>query len=244
VSDVNALDEIWASGLRNPWRFSFDRLTGDMWIGDVGQNLWEEIDFEPFTSTGGLNYGWRCYEGNEGYNLTDCGPIENYTFPVFELTHSPHCSVTGGFVYRGLLYPELAGHYLFTDFCSGEFFSLTPDGFGGFQSESLGVLQGNCVTFGEATNGELYVAAYGGGTIYKIQEDTLGDLHTGDVNADGVLSSEDAQLAFLITLSSYIPNLQEELSADCDGNGTVSSGDAQNIFLGALHLASCLDPII
>jgi glucose/arabinose dehydrogenase len=81
-------DEIWSIGLRNPWRFSFDSQNGDMWIGDVGQNTWEEIDYQPASSTGGENYGWRCYEGLEGYNTTNCDPQSTYVDPVAQLSHS------------------------------------------------------------------------------------------------------------------------------------------------------------
>ncbi|HEC60847.1 MAG TPA: glucose dehydrogenase, partial [bacterium] len=113
-----ACDEIWATGLRNPWRFSFDTLTGDLYIGDVGQNDWEEIDFQPASSNGNENYGWRCYEGNHPYNTSGCGPPSNYTFPIFEFNLSGNnCSVIGGYVYRGSQYPAMYGHYLLTDYC-------------------------------------------------------------------------------------------------------------------------------
>jgi hypothetical protein len=81
---VDGLDEIWAYGLRNPWRWSFDRLTGDLWIGDVGQNKWEELDFQAASSSGGENYGWRCYEGNHTYNTSLCDLSASYVFPIFE----------------------------------------------------------------------------------------------------------------------------------------------------------------
>ncbi len=167
-------DEIWASGLRNPWRFSFDRHLGDMFIGDVGQNQWEEIDWQPASSIGGENYGWRCYEGDATFNLTDCGPASSYTFPVFTYSHvQSNCSVTGGYVYRGEQYPVLWGHYIFADFCSGRFWALHPDGDGEWQSIVLGQLQSLGVTsFGEDNLGELYVSNRSNGTIYRVQEDT------------------------------------------------------------------------
>ena len=107
-------EEIWAYGLRNPWKMSFDRQSGDLWIGDVGQDAKEEIDFQPFTSVGGENYGWRCYEGTSAYNTTGCLPDTIMTDPVYEYTHSSGgCSVTGGLVYRGSRYPGLYGRYFF-----------------------------------------------------------------------------------------------------------------------------------
>lgn len=173
VNDPSTLNEIWAVGLRNPWKFSFDRLTGDMWIGDVGQNAWEEIDFQPAASTGGENYGWRCYEGNATYNTAGCQPATAYKFPihVFANSFNSGCSVTGGFVYRGSEFPDLYGHYLYTDYCGGKIWSLTPDGNGGWTNRQL--LQGAAnqyVSFGENQNGELFLAALGAGTILRIRE--------------------------------------------------------------------------
>jgi glucose/arabinose dehydrogenase len=165
----DAAGEIWALGLRNPWRFSFDRLTGDMFIGDVGNFRQEEIDYEPSGSPGGANYGWRCYEGNLSHNLTDCGPPGDYAFPIHDYSHIPGCAVTGGYVYRGSQYPLMDGYYLFTDLCSGEIWSLhrdSPDG------QWQAIWRGGSVlwlsTFGEAADGELYVADYYGGTIYQL----------------------------------------------------------------------------
>ncbi|MBK8430839.1 MAG: PQQ-dependent sugar dehydrogenase [Chloroflexi bacterium] len=165
-------DEIWALGLRNPWRFSFDRQSGHMFIGDVGQGSWEEVDFQLAHSTGGENYGWRCYEGNAPFNLSGCGPIGNYTFPVHVHDHSnSNLSITGGYVYRGTDYPVLDGHYIFADYGSGRFWTLHPDGNGGWQSINHGTLLGTFRTssFGEDIEGELYVANSIGGTIHRIQ---------------------------------------------------------------------------
>ncbi|MEM7102614.1 MAG: PQQ-dependent sugar dehydrogenase [Bacteroidota bacterium] len=172
VGDPSTLDEIWSLGLRNPWRFSFDRETDDMWIGDVGQNAWEEIDFEP-AGTGGLNYGWRCYEGNATFNTSGCGAASNYVFPVAVTSHSGvTCrSITGGFVYRGAQYPNLYGHYLYADYCMGNIWSITPDGEGGWNNVELANLQNfEWSTFGEDLNGELYIAALDEGNIYRITE--------------------------------------------------------------------------
>ena len=122
-------DEIWAYGLRNPWRFSFDRETGDLWIGDVGQNAIEEIDFQPASSSGGENYGWRLMEGGTCFNPpTDCND-GSLILPVLQYSHgSDPCSgsVTGGYRYRGDLYPQLRGVYFYGDFCKGTLRGTVP----------------------------------------------------------------------------------------------------------------------
>lgn len=172
VNDPNTLDEIWALGLRNPWRFSFDRLTGDMWIGDVGQGAWEEIDREPAGSRGGLNYGWRCFEGNVPFNTSGCGDPSEYTFPVHVYPNSRFgsgCSVTGGYVYRGTKYQAMYGDYLYTDFCSGKFWVLTRQADSSYVNREVGDFQANEFgALGEDINGELYAAALSSGRIFRI----------------------------------------------------------------------------
>jgi glucose/sorbosone dehydrogenase len=170
VDNYSARGEIWALGLRNPWRFTFDRLTGDMFIGDVGQGEREEIDFQPGTSTGGENYGWRRMEGTRCYNpSTNCN-TGNLVLPILEYRHTQGCSVTGGYRYRGAD-PRLRGVYLYGDFCGGQIWGATQDVDGAWSTEVL--LQTNIAisTFGEDVNGELYVADHGG-PIYKILEVT------------------------------------------------------------------------
>jgi hypothetical protein len=159
------LDEIWAIGVRNPWRYSFDRLTGDLWIGDVGQNLWEEVDFQPASSTGGENYGWKCYESNATYSTSGCLPSSNYVFPVFEFDHSSAngCSITGGFVNRGVVNDNLYGRYLVTDYCSGRIWSLMRDELGVTTSIDHGQFNTNSYTaFGQDNYGEIYLARQNG----------------------------------------------------------------------------------
>ena len=167
------LPEIWAYGVRNPWRFSFDALTGDMWIGEVGQNLWEEVDFQPAGSTGGENYGWRCYEGNHNYNTANCQstPLNATVAPVFEYPHvtGGACSISGGLVYRGSLYPNLYGMYIFCDYCSGEFWATKPAAGGGWTTLSLGTLTPYVyASFATDYKGELYVGGNGDGKVYKL----------------------------------------------------------------------------
>lgn len=167
TNTVGYRGEIWAWGLRNPWRFSFDRLTGDMYIGDVGQGAREEIDFQSTSSPGGENYGWRCYEGTAAYNTSGCLPPASYVFPVVDYSHSLGCSVTGGYVYRGSSYPAMQGIYFYGDYCSRRIWGLQFDA-GTWQSSQLLTAVSNISTFGEDEAGELYVAGYGNGILYKI----------------------------------------------------------------------------
>jgi len=161
-------NEIWAMGLRNPWRFSFDRKTGDLWIGDVGQNLWEEIDFQPAESRGGENYGWRCYEGDQPYNQDSCTLSDPFTFPVYQYIHGDECSVTGGFVYRGDSLSPYYGKYFFADYCSDRVWTLHKENTV-WAKEDFGQFAGyGFSTFGEDNKGELYVASLSKGIIYRI----------------------------------------------------------------------------
>ncbi len=159
--------EIWALGLRNPWRFSFDRGTGDLYIGDVGQNLWEEVDFQAAGSQGGQNYGWSCYEGFAVYSATRCNAAITYMMPVTAYRHNPECSITGGYVYRGGQYAQLAGRYIFGDLCSGRIWAMQKVG-NAWQSVDLIRAQFSISSFGEDESGALYVAAYGQGLVYRL----------------------------------------------------------------------------
>jgi glucose/arabinose dehydrogenase len=184
VNEPAVRDEIWALGLRNPWRFSFDRQTGDLFIGDVGQNAWEEIDFQPAGSPGGQNYGWRVWEGNHRTGRDGLsGVVPEVTAPIHEYNHEGgRCSVTGGYVYRGDSIPELRGTYFFADFCSGEIWSFRWDGMQmtEFQDRSAeldpgeGLDLGNISSFGEDGAGELYITDLYGGEVFKIVDPFLG----------------------------------------------------------------------
>jgi glucose/arabinose dehydrogenase len=156
--------EVWAWGLRNPWRFSFDRSTGDLWIGDVGQNIYEEIDFAP-AGAGGLNFGWNAREGLHDY---DGGSMpDGAVDPVIEFSHDDgNCSVTGGFVYRGLDIAPLVGSYVFADYCKGDLIALDRRGDTALPIE-LGVNVAEVTSFGEDNAGELYVLSRQG-TIWKL----------------------------------------------------------------------------
>jgi glucose/arabinose dehydrogenase len=159
--------EIWARGLRNPWRFSFDRQTGDLYVGDVGDGAYEEIDFQPASSSGGENYGWRCTEGAHEFksHLAECVGT-TITLPVAEFSHELGCAVIGGRVYRGALYPHLQGFYFYADFCTGRVWGLKFDG---SQWQKQILLEGAIpvVSFGEDENGELYLMSYDG-KVYRL----------------------------------------------------------------------------
>ncbi|WP_329346234.1 PQQ-dependent sugar dehydrogenase [Streptomyces microflavus] len=161
VAEEGAKDEIWAYGLRNPWRFSFDAGTGDLLIGDVGQSEWEEIDWAPASSKGGENYGWSSMEGNHPFR----GGTEpaNHVPPVHEYDRSGlGCSVTGGFVYRGEAIADLAGSYVYSDYCDGTLRTLDIENGEVTGEGDLGVQGGEVISFVEAGDGELYVLAIGG----------------------------------------------------------------------------------
>ena len=164
VSGDSATSAIWATGLRNPWRFSFDRQTGDLWIADVGQDLFEEINFIPAAQVraGGLNFGWPIMEGAHcrGDQPCDTAP---YVQPVFEYGHAGNgCSITGGQVYRGQAYAALQGVYIYADFCSGNIWAYWRGSDGQAQNVRILPNAAAVASFGEDENGELYVADFGG----------------------------------------------------------------------------------
>ena len=164
VTTPGARPEIWAYGLRNPWRYSFDRATGDLWIGDVGQSAWEEVDRQPASSTGGENYGWNVREGSHPYASGGAAP--GAVDPVFDYPHSDGCVVTGGYVYRGAAIPDLVGTYVFADFCLGQIEGLRVD-CGEVVNEQLGATVQAVSSFGEDAQGELYVLSLAGG-LYRL----------------------------------------------------------------------------
>jgi glucose/arabinose dehydrogenase len=160
--------EIWALGLRNPWRFSFDRASGDLYIADVGQNAYEEIDFQPAQSTGGENYGWNIVEGNHCFKPADDCDSTGLIPPVAEYDHSLGCSITGGYVYRGARYPSLSGLYLFGDYCSGRIWGLGRAASGEWKMALLLDTDIAISSFGEDAAGELYVLGYTDRTIHRL----------------------------------------------------------------------------
>ncbi len=168
VGQEGARPEIWAYGLRNPWRFSFDRATGDLYIADVGQNAWEEVHVQPASSRGGENYGWdimegfHCFEPPEG-----CDPT-GLVMPVVEYGHDVGCSITGGYVYRGTRYPALVGTYFFSDFCTGRIWGLRKGASGAWEWAEFLDTDLNVSSFGEGEDGEIYILDYGSGSVYHL----------------------------------------------------------------------------
>jgi glucose/arabinose dehydrogenase len=159
-------DEIWAYGLRNPWRFAFDREAGHLYIADVGQNDWEEVNVAP-AEQGGLNYGWNIMEGQHCYRTAACD-MAGLELPVLEYDHSQGCSVTGGYVYRGSAIPEIRGHYFYSDFCDGflRSFTYVGNGIADQRMWDVGDL-GSVLSFGEDAAGELYVLS-ANGSVYRL----------------------------------------------------------------------------
>jgi glucose/arabinose dehydrogenase len=166
VGTVGARPEIWDFGLRNPWRFSFDRENGDLWIGDVGQVAWEEIDVEPAGSPGGLNFGWNRFEGTHPYQ--GGGDAAGITMPVYEYPHDGGvCSVTGGYVYRGSEIPDLVGAYVFGDYCDGRLQAFVSRDGQVTGRRMLGPRVDGLAAFGQDAQGELYVCSLSG-QVYKL----------------------------------------------------------------------------
>jgi glucose/arabinose dehydrogenase len=160
-------NEVWAFGLRNPWRFTFDRITGDMWIADVGQNDWEEVDFQAAGSVGGQNYGWHMMEGDHCYSPSfDCEQ-DTFVMPVIEYGHIfGACSVIGGYRYRGARYPRMVGIYFYGDLCTGTIFGATQQDDGEWDGQPLRTTPLMITSFGEDQNGELYVADLKGAVFH------------------------------------------------------------------------------
>jgi glucose/arabinose dehydrogenase len=162
--------EIWQRGLRNPWRWSFDHGTGDLWIGDVGEDLWEELDFLPGPVAGGKNFGWPRLEGTHCFFPAVGCDSTGVTLPVLEYPHQPACSLTGGYVYRGQKYPDLRGTYFYGDYCSGFVRAIRLVGgtpIPAYTPLSPPLTNDNVVSFGEDADYEVYVVM-ASGRIYRI----------------------------------------------------------------------------
>ena len=199
-------DEIWANGLRNPWRWSFDRATSDMWIADVGWNQREEVDFQLAASPGGENYGWRCMEGTLCTGRSGCTCDDSsLTMPIFEYTHNPECAITGGYVYRGESIPLLRGAYFFADFCSAKIWSLRYDGLdvSDFQERTAELDPGNGLvirginSFGQDAEGNLYIVNRFDGQVFRIITDMV-------INAQPLVSGQQG----IFQIKGATPNTQ------------------------------------
>jgi glucose/arabinose dehydrogenase len=172
VGNTNFLPQIWAYGLRNPWRYSFDRLTGDLWIADVGQDIYEEINKVP-AGMGGQNYGWKCKEGFSTFNSAGvCANVSNLTAPIFDYPHgTAGCSVTGGFVYRGAMHKNLYGKYIYADYCNNKIYALTPQSNGTYTNALLKDVAGSGFSsFGEDMYGEMYLTDRDNNKLYRLTD--------------------------------------------------------------------------
>jgi len=216
---IDGADEIWSYGLRNGWKYSFDKTTNNIWIADVGQNLIEEINKVPATSAG-INYGWRCYEGNNAYNTAGCANASTMTFPVVDYDHSGgKCSITGGYVYRGNLYPDLVGKYIFADYCStqiGILDNTTITWTSAFSGN-------NFTTFGEDNQKQLYVAA-SNGKIFKVKTNSLA---VSDIDTSQIQISPIPAKDFIYVKNINDKNITAEI-LDLSGRSVLNTNVAEN----------------
>jgi glucose/arabinose dehydrogenase len=187
INDPAAREEIWALGLRNPWRFSFDRQTGDIFIADVGQNTLEEVNFQPAHSTGGENYGWHLMEGSNCFNPPGNCNNGMLILPILEYEHSLGCSITGGYRYRGVANPGLWGVYFYADYCSGRIWRAAENNDGSWTTMELLDTDLQITAFGEDEEGEIYLADFsaGDGAIYRISEIPAASLPDADNSGGG-----------------------------------------------------------
>lgn len=240
VGNALYLDEIWAIGVRNPWAFSWDSANGDLWIGDVGQDSQEEISYVDASSAGGENYGWRCWEGDNTFNTSDCSSIP-HTPPVQTHDHtgfSGWCSITGGAVYRGAEFPGMQGYYIYTDYCLGEIHALKDDGIGGFDHFTV---NGNgyfgYVDFCETQGGDLYLVDIGG-SVLKVKDNcnTLPTISVSGESLEASLAGADDYAWYLDgslvasgTSQTFDPTQGGEYAVLVDQGGCVRLSNVLNI---------------
>jgi len=215
----NILDEIWAFGLRNPFRWSFDRLTHDMWIADVGQNAWEEVNHRVAGSTGGINYGWHCMEGTHSFSATDGCPLApafgNYAPPMLDYPHDNATggfAIIGGYVYRGAASPAMAGYYIFADEVSNNVWLLPPGGAAADTIEFRNALA-NISSFGEAENGELYAVSLNG-QLYNVVATANGALPVKLLHFDAVAAGNAIAVTWVTADEQQFKQYEIEYSTD------------------------------
>lgn len=226
-------NEIFSLGLRNPFRWSFDRLTNDMWIGDVGQGLWEEIDYRAAAATNGANYGWRCYEGDSPYNTAGCSAMSSYVFPAYVYPNPGGAAVTGGIVYRGTAQPAMYGYYLATDFYSGEFFIINPDGIGGWTTTTQTLSPTGIADFGETESGEAYIVSLTAGTVYRLNAVEGGPVPVTLLNFSGSVVNRQVQLHWKTSVEQSLQSFDIEYSLDGAAFKYAGTVLAQNTATGA-----------
>jgi len=226
---VAGLDEIWFYGMRNPWRLSFDRVTGDFWIADVGQNQIEEIDFIPAGTPGGLNFGWDCWEGHNNLDSASCN-YPTLTWPIFEYQHNCPCpngqgaSISGGFVYRGTNYPALKGYYISADYVSNQYWltkkipGSNPPAFNTYNFNGNGQID-DLVSFGEDDNGELYACNLQG-PLYRIS--ATGPLPVKWVSIDAWHIPNGNRVEWIIHETSGIDHFELQRTLAPDFNKTTA----------------------
>jgi glucose/arabinose dehydrogenase len=211
LSDPSVLDEIFSLGLRNPFRWSFDKLTGNIWIADVGQNEKEEVNKLTLSQASGANYGWRCYEGLSAFNTSGCLPQNNYVAPIFDYLHNNTnggYSITGGSVYRGTQYPALYGYYICTDFVTGHAWLInTTDNAIIFQPNVLT----NVTSFGELENGEIVVLTLGG-SLFRLTSSSVVPIKL--LTWDGYSSENYNQLHWQTANENNVKQFEIEYSTD------------------------------
>lgn len=225
-------NEVFDLGLRNPYRWSFDRLTNDMWIGDVGQDSYEEINFRPGGTAGGLNYGWRCYEGDSTFNTSGCAAASNYVFPAYAYpSQDPAASITGGVVYRGNASPALYGYYVAADFYSGVFYLINRDSTGAWVTNMQTLTQTGIVDFGETEAGELYVVSLTNGIVYRLNAASGGPLPVRLGNFSGSIVNKAAVLNWATSMEVNLQRFEVEYSLNGStfrSAGVVTANDAAN----------------
>lgn len=205
-------NEIYAYGLRNPFRWSFDPLNGDIWIGDVGQGRWEEINHVPLASLNRTNFGWRCYEGHETYNFNGCDAGTSYTFPVFVYPTTGGAAVTGGVVYRGMEYPSLIGSYVAADYITGNFYKITPLPGGSYNTEQFNSLMNGISDFGVGEDQTIYVTRLTTSAVFKLGTDE--PLPVTVLSFNGNYTGQSVQLNWHITKAVEIQSYIIEKSSD------------------------------
>lgn len=220
---VDGADEVWAYGLRNAWKFNFDTASGNVMIADVGQGQIEEINRMPITQAG-INYGWRCYEGNNSYNTTGCAAQSTMTFPVSVYDHSGgKCSITGGYVYRGSLYPALQGKYIFADYCSTQIGMLNTDNSITWTPAFTG---NNFSTFGVNNQNELFVAAVNNGKIFRVTTSgTLSSLEPDNLSQIRIYPNPASEKVFVEGLTDQ--NISAEIIST-EGRKVLESAKVEN----------------
>lgn len=229
-------NEVFDLGLRNPYRWSFDQLTNDMWIGDVGQDSYEEINFRPAGATAGVNYGWRCYEGNNTFNTAGCAAASAYAFPAYTYpSQDPAAAITGGIVYRGTASPDLQGYYVAADFYSGIFYLINPDGAGGWTTTTQTLTPTGMVDFGETENGEAYVVSLTGNSVYRINATSGGPLPVTLSDFTGNFNSNAVKLNWKTALEQNVQQFEIEYSTDGSSFSKVGTVQATNIATGSAY---------